>query len=136
MSQLPTPPFKRIPLTSLFDVSEIITVLLYDFSPTFQTQGESHDFWEIVYVDRGELNIHAGESKHRLRQGDMVFHKPGEFHNVECDGVHSATVFIMTFDCRSEAMSHFAERIVRVPTELTKLMRLLISECSSGFTVS
>jgi len=136
MSQLPSPPFKRIPLKSLFDVSEIITVLLYDFSPNFQTPGESHDFWEMVYVDRGELTITAGKKKHKLKQGDLVFHEPGEFHNVECDGIHSATVFIMTFDCRSDAMSHFAEKIVRIPTELTKLMRLLISECGSGFTVS
>ncbi len=136
MSQLPTPPFRRIPLTSLFNVSEIITVLLYDFSPNFQTPGESHDFWEFVYVDRGELSITAGENKHRLTQGDMVFHKPGEFHSVECDGVHSATVFIMTFDCRSEAMEHFSERIIAVPGELTKLIRLLIAECKEGFTVS
>lgn len=136
MSQLPTPPFKRIPLTPLFVVNEIITVLLYDFAPNFSTLGESHDFWEFVYIDRGELDIHAGEEKHRLRAGDMVFHKPMEFHNIECDGTHSATVFIMTFDCRSEAMEHFASRILRVPTELTKLMRLLISESNASFTVS
>lgn len=136
MSKLPTPPFKKIPLTSLFEVSEIITILLYDFAPNFQTVGEKHDFWEIVYIDRGELSIHAGERYCKLSAGDMVFHKPGEFHNIECDGVHSASVFIMTFGSESAAMEYFEGKIIKVPSELLKLVKLLIGEGSASFTVS
>ena len=136
MSKLPTPPFKKIPLTSLFDVSRIITILLYDFAPGFHTVGEAHDFWEIVYIHRGELSLHAGDRLCHLSRGEMVFHRPGEFHNIECDGVHSASVFIMTFDCHSPAMEYFAGRILRIPGELTKLVKLLIDESTSSFTVS
>lgn len=94
-----------------------------------------HDFWEFVYVDRGEIIVRTDGDEQRLRQGEMVFHKPGEFHAHECDGKHSASVFILTFDCRSSAMKYFCGRTVKVPSELTSLMKRLIDECIDNFTV-
>lgn len=126
----------RIPLKNILSISRIITLYYFDFSPSYRTKGETHDFWEIVYVDSGELNLQGGETVHRLRQGEMIFHQPNEFHNVQCDGVHSASVFIITFECRSPAMRFFCERVMTVPKELRSQVRLLIEECTQNFQLS
>jgi AraC-like DNA-binding protein len=95
-----------------------------------------HDFWEIVYLDRGEIDIRAGDKRLKLRQGEMVFHKPNEFHSIECDGKHSASVFIVTFVCHSAAMKYFREKLIKVPSDMLPLVRRLIDECTNTFSVS
>ena len=126
----------KIPLKNIVNVSRIVTLYYFDFSPNYSTRGETHDFWEIVYVDSGELDLQGGEVVHHLSQGEMIFHKPNEYHNVRCDGLHSASVFIITFECRSPAMKFFFERTMKVPKPLRSMMRTLIDECTQNFEVS
>ncbi len=136
MSNLPHRDFTRISPKNTFNISQFVTILCYDLAPNFKTEGEIHDFWELVYVDRGEIIFTAGGDKQRLCQGEIVFHQPGEFHRHECDGTHSATVFILTFDCRSPAMNYYRRRYAKVPSELTSLIKRLIDECTANFVVS
>lgn len=126
----------RIPLKNLLSVSRIITLYYFDFSPDYRTVGEAHDFWEMVYVDSGQLNLQGGEQAHQMRQGQIIFHKPNEFHRVECDGTHAASVFILTFECRSPAMKFFYDKVATVPRELRSLMKTLMEECTRNFRVS
>ncbi len=141
MNEKATPPYKiyqpyiKLPLKNTFNVTRIVTVLFYDFAPSFYTEGESHDFWEMVYVDRGEITAIADNKETRLRQGEVIFHKPGEVHAHKCDGTHSASVFILAFDCRSAAMKYFSGKSARTPAELTSLMRRLIDECAGSLSV-
>ena len=136
MSNLPHQEFTKVSLKNIFNVTQFVTMLCYDFAPNFRTEGESHDFWEFVYVDRGEIIYRADDNKKRLTRGEIVFHQPGEFHSHECDGTHSASVFILTFDCRSPAMNYFRKKSAPVPSELTSLMKRLIEECNANFAPS
>lgn len=136
MSNQPSKEYIKLTLKNTFNVTQIVTVLCYDFAPDFHTEGETHDFWEFVYVDRGEIFYNADSKRGRLTQGEMVFHAPGEFHRHECDGKHSASVFILTFECRSPAMKYYSGRSVKVPPELASLMKRLIEECTSNFAIS
>lgn len=141
MNDKSTPPYKiyqpyiKLPLKNTFNVTRIVTILFYDLAPSFYTEGETHDFWEMVYVDRGEITAIADGNETRLRQGEVIFHRPGEFHAHKCDGTHSASVFIMTFDCRSAAMKHFCGKTAKIPAELASLMKRLIDECTYSFSV-
>ena len=54
---------KLINLTSLFTIYEKTFVDDYYFT------GESHDFWEFVYADKGEVYVTAGEEEKLLKKG-------------------------------------------------------------------
>lgn len=136
MSNSPHMKYIKLPLKNIFNVTQIVTLFCYDFAPNFHTEGETHDFWEFVYVDRGEIIYRADDRYHRLRQGEIVFHAPGEFHSHKCDGRHSASVFILTFDCRSSAMKYYRGKSGKIPPELASLMKRLIDECTNNFEVS
>lgn len=126
----------KIPLKNILNISRIVTLYYYDFSPSYRTNGEAHDFWEIVYVDSGELELRGGDRIHHLKSGEMIFHKPNEFHSVMGDGVHKSSVFIITFECRSPAMQYFGERVINVPKGLRGQMQHLIEECARNFQFS
>ena len=34
--------------------------------------GESHNFWELLYVDKGDIQVTAGEQTCRLRRGQLT----------------------------------------------------------------
>lgn len=68
-------------------VEAIVTVHYFEYAKNYVFEGEKHDFWEFLYVDKGEVEVMADSTGYRLRQGEMIFHKPDEFHNVFANGV-------------------------------------------------
>ena len=131
-----TKPFKKTPLKRVFNVTNVITILCYELSPDFYTEGERHDFWEMLYVDRGQVSCTTDSGNYILHQGELVFHKPNDFHRIECDGSQSSSIFIITFDCRSVAMKMLTGKIFAVTNHQTKVIKRLISECSATFAIS
>ena len=59
--------------------------------------GESHDFWESVFVLKGRAGITAGETVYTLEEGQMIFHPPGEFHRIWNAGDDFLRVVIVSF---------------------------------------
>ena len=128
--------FKRIPLKKVFNITDVITILCYELAPSFSTMGETHDFWEMLYVDRGKLSCRSGDGSYQLEQGQAIFHKPNDFHSVSCNGTESASIFIITFSCSSPAMKYFWGKVFNISDDITPLIKRLISECSQTFSVS
>lgn len=74
--------FTRIGFQRVFNVEKIITLFYMELNKNFSYDGESHDFWEMVYIDKGEMVCTAGKNRLILKSGEMIFHKPNEYHNL------------------------------------------------------
>ena len=122
-------------LANFISINKIVTIHYYEFSKNFSFEGESHNFWEMVYVDKGQVNIRAGLNEFTLKQGQVAFHKPNEFHTISTDGVNAAEVFVIAFVCSSSSMEFFKNYVSSLPSDLKKQMFSLISECLSTFEV-
>ena len=42
-------------------IDSIITIHYFEYMKDFVFHGESHDFWEFLYVDQGSVIVQAGE---------------------------------------------------------------------------
>ena len=60
----------------LISIDAIVTVHYFEYRSTFSFAGERHDFWELVCVDKGEIEIYDGKAWSILRRGQIRFHKP------------------------------------------------------------
>lgn len=47
---------------------------------TFFYKGEMHDYWEVVYVEKGKLTVSEDEKIYELSEGQAIFHAPMETH--------------------------------------------------------
>ena len=65
-------------------IDSIITIHYFEYMKDFVFHGESHDFWEFLYVDQGSVIVQAGENHFRMEAGDIIFHEPNEFHAIRC----------------------------------------------------
>lgn len=93
-------------LPTLINVSKIVTVHDYEFDKSFVFDGEMHDFWEMVYVERGQVEIRRDGEPLVLSEGEAVFHKPNEFHSIRALN-SSPNFFVISFVSPSPAMAHF-----------------------------
>ncbi len=110
------------------DIKSIVTILYYELSKDFYYAGESHDFWEMVYVDKGEIVAEADGVRHIVAQGQAIFHKPNEFHRLAANGSIAPNVFIISFVCKSRLMRFFNEKILAVPPQLLFLISNILDE--------
>ncbi len=120
--------FTRICFDKIFNVEKIITIFYMELSKNFYYDGEKHDFWEMVYIDKGEMICTADEKRFVLKSGEMTFHKPNEFHNLSGNSNIAPNVSILTFECRSRAMKHFEGKIFKLSPEEKSLLSTLFAE--------
>ena len=120
--------FTRLSFEKIFNVDKIITIFYMELSKNFYYEGEKHDFWEMVYIDKGEMICTADNKRFVLKSGEMTFHKPNEFHNLSGDSSVAPNVSILTFECKSRAMKHFEGKIFRLNAEEKSLLSTLFSE--------
>lgn len=104
-------------------VDEIITIHYFEYMKDFYFSGESHDFWEFLYVDKGEVTVQADDMFYQLRAGDIVFHRPNEFHTVAATGNKAPNLVAISFLCHSPAIQFFE----KLTCTLTQAERVLIS---------
>ena len=71
--------YVKTDIKSIINVSKIVTIHYYEFDKNFVFNGESHNFWEMVYVDKGKVLVSCNGNDVTLSQGDIIFHKPNLF---------------------------------------------------------
>lgn len=128
--------FTRVSFDKIFNVEKIITVFYMEFSKSFYYDGEKHDFWEMVYIDKGEMICTADKKRFVLKSGEMTFHKPNEFHNLSGNNNVAPNVSIITFECKSRAMKYFEGKIFQLNSEEKALLSLLFSEALSCYKLA
>ncbi len=125
--------FTHVSFNELFDVENIITIFYMEFSKSFQYEGERHDFWEMVYIDKGEMLCTADKNQFVLKSGEMTFHKPNEYHNLSGNHCIAPNASIVTFECNSPAMEYFEGKIFKLAPEEKAILSGLFAEGLSSF---
>lgn len=74
----------------------------FNWNESFQYEGEAHDFWEIVYVMSGAVDVTEDARIYQLTEGMMVLHAPMEFHSIRSAENTSPHVLITTFSTQGE----------------------------------
>lgn len=113
--------FTPTELNVCIDISQIITLHYMKYSKDFAFTGEKHDFWEVVYVDSGEIGVLAENQGVDLHEGEAIFHKPNEYHNIWAKN-QFANVAVLTFVSNSLAMSFFENKIIVFNDEERELL--------------
>ena len=115
------------------EVRELYTVHYFEYSGSYAFSGERHDFWEMLYVDKGMVSVTAGERSQQLSQGQIIFHAPGEFHALSALGV-APDLVVVSFRCDSPAMDFFRQRVCAVRREEQALLGKIVAESAAAFS--
>lgn len=94
--------FKKTEIKRRFSVDGIYTAFPFRWDKGFVFNGESHDFWEIVFIKEGEVEVVEDDRIYTLGKNSMILHAPLEFHRIRSKGDKEPEGFILTFNAIGE----------------------------------
>lgn len=118
------------------NVEKVYSVHYFEYPRNYSYSGERHNFWELVYADKGEILVVADDKTYTLRQGEIIFHKPNEWHSIESSKDIAPSIAVTSFSCNSSAMKFFENKIFSVNQEQKILISSIISEYKNSFSSS
>lgn len=125
--------YESIHLENSVSIENVVSIHYFQYMSDFSFPGESHDFWELICVDRGEIDEIAGERRINLKKGNILFHKPNEFHNVLTNGLVSPSLVVIGFVCHSPCMKTFEDALLSVQDTEKELLAQIIMEARNTF---
>ena len=115
-------------------VDEIYTIHYFEYSKNYKFSGERHDFWEFVYVDRGEIIVTAEGDEMVLGRGEILFHQPNEWHALRANGAVAPNLVVLSFSTQSPIVANLASRHLRVGNRGRQLISAIIREAEHAFS--
>lgn len=134
MENLNTPVFEFVTLQPSLTVNRLCTVHYFEYMSDFSFPGESHNFWEFLCVDKGVVDVIAGNRTLSLKKDEIIFHKPNEFHSVRSNGQVAPNLVVISFECLSPAMAFFKDRILTIGESERNLLAQIIMEAREYFS--
>ena len=120
--------YVKTTLQHSIDIDAIITLHYFEYMKNFEFKGESHNFWEFLYVDKGTVAVRADDTWTTLYTGDIIFHQPNEFHAIKSIGKDSPNLVVMSFTSSSQAMSFFVNKSFTLSMEERVMISRIITE--------
>ena len=124
----------RTKLNNFINITEIVTVHSYEFDRSFKFDGETHNFWEMVYVNNGSVEITREEETLILKQGEVIFHSPNEFHAIKSHN-SSPDFFVVSFVCKSATMRYFDKLSLKIDQSLKPFVFSIASEAEKMYSI-
>lgn len=110
---------EQIRITDMYSLFKIHCDKGYNFA------GETHDFWECVYVADGSMCVSADERVYNLSKGEVIFHKPMELHKFHIEDEEGADLVIFSFSAVGELTSFLKDKVFKLSIEQNEIMHSL-----------
>ncbi len=127
-------PYTKTAIRREITLRALVTVHYFEYSKTFHFDGETHPFWEMLYVDKGEVEVIAAAETLHLAQGDILFHKPDEFHSLSANGIVAPNLVVIAFDAEGEAMERFDGALFKAGESERNLFAGIIAEAKNAYS--
>ena len=88
---------KDIHINRHFQITLFHTAFRFSWGPDFAFDGERHSYWELVYIERGQVISTEDEKIYSLGAGQMILHAPMEFHRIRSAENSSPAGMILSF---------------------------------------
>ena len=102
--------YKLKPIEKFITVESLNSALNHKHHPGFVFAGEMHDFWEAVFVESGKAVASADEQIFNMHTGQILFHKPMQFHRIKTDGQMPVHLRIISFTASGKGMKDFERK--------------------------
>ena len=118
----------------ILELTSIYSFYHFRFATGYVFKGERHPFWEMVYVKGGQVDIGANGDVWMLNGGDVIFHRPDEFHSIWANYARAPELIVVSFACDSPAMQSFERRRFRATARQESLLQGLLREAGRTFS--
>lgn len=95
----------NIPVEPVLRITSLNNCLTTDFRHPYTFSGEFHPFWEMVYALEDGFQAAGSDKVYTMKKGDVIFHKPMEFHRLWSMDKQNIRTFIVGFCAEGSLLS-------------------------------
>lgn len=115
------------------NVTRLANIHYFEFTQKFHTNDDSHDFCELVYVDKGRISINSQNYTGELTEGALIVHGAGEIHSLTCEDDPAPNIIIIGFECESVEIEKLTHSPLLLTDELQKMIAEIIKEARTVY---
>lgn len=109
-------------------LGEIYTLFYREEESGFLFKGESHSMYELTYVDRGQLHCVVDGNGYSLKQGQLMFFSPLQWHMQYADLESPVRFLTIAFDLESDLSLALHDRVFDLSTEEAAFLKSILRE--------
>ena len=123
--------YAKTDLPSFLSVRSITTIFQVDFSTYPRSGGESHNFCELKYIERGNHQVLLDGTPFDLSEGDMIIYAPGVYHDSKEPS--SALADIISFESDGIAFPQLYNKIITLNVHQRQMISQIIKNGETIF---
>lgn len=99
-----------LPVSPVLQITTLNNCLTANFHHPYYFRGEFHPFWEMVYAKEDCFCVAGGDKVYTMRKGDVIFHKPMEFHRLWSMDSKDVHAYIIGFCAEGGMLEQLEDR--------------------------
>ncbi len=115
-------------------VDRFAYIHFFEFTNKYHTIPDSHDFCELVYVDKGYISVKSENYSGILSANQLIIHKPGEVHSLHCIEETYPDVIVIGFECNSPHINFLSATPGVLSDEQKKLLSKILNDGMSVYS--
>lgn len=122
--------------TEKFNIVSINSFFQRNYKEDKEFTGEMHDFWEMVYIDKGKLTVSEDEKVYELSKGQAIFHAPMEFHKFFAKKSEPTDFKIISFSLDTSFNHTLSKGVFTLNQSLILMLENTFTQISSGYDLT
>lgn len=124
--------YLRHRIYNVVDIKELLALEYLDLNGKYKDYSESHDFWELCYLQQGALSCIINGVEHPMAEGQIAITAPNQEHSYRGD----AKAFVVCFESPSQALKALIGGIYTLDEEQKQCMEQVIAEAAQTFKMN
>lgn len=114
-------------------ITRLANVHYFEFTPNYHTVNDSHEFCELVYVDKGNIEISSDNYTGNLYQNQMILHGANQNHSLTCNERVAPNIIVIGFECKTQILDELTRAPLLLTDELQKMLAEIIKEARAVY---
>ena len=124
--------FDLQPVKYEINIQGFNSIYYFEFGKNFSHTPEKHNFWEMVYVDKGSITAITNGVACTLEQGQVLFHEPNEIHSHISDNKVANNMLVISFTSNDQTMNFFNKKCFTLDKTSKTLLSLFLQEAKNA----
>ena len=124
--KLRIPEFGSNEIKSRIKVQEIYAYYYSTKGNSYFFDGEKHPYWEMTFVDNGELITNVENTDYILPPRSIIFYSPGQYHTQRTANNNTCSYMTIMFDMKDMPVSLLANRVINCSKNMYQTLTMFM----------
>lgn len=128
--------YLRHSIHNVIDVKELIALEHLDFEGKYKDYTEKHDFWELCFVEKGEVTLFFEGKEERLTKEELILIAPNKTHSYHSHKGNENRAFVVCFESFSYSLKGLAGVKLSLDTTELDCVKKIVDESVNTFRMN